>query len=68
MRDEFETGKTLFLIALVILILYALAAVATSVVGIAAAGGTIYGGGSAIKNYIKAFKKNVIDSNQELAE
>lgn len=32
--------------------------------GIAAVGGTVYGGGSAIKNYVSSFKENVIDSNR----
>lgn len=52
----------LFIIAFVIYILIILASI---IVGVAAAGGTIFGGGSAVKNYVYSFKENVIDSNRE---
>lgn len=39
--------------------------VATVIVNVAVAVGTVYGAGSAIKNYISSFKENVIDSNRK---
>lgn len=51
-------------LAIIGVILYILFLLATIIAGVAAAGGTIFGGGSAIKNYILSFKENVIDSNK----
>jgi hypothetical protein len=39
---------------------------AAALAGLAAAGGTLYGGGAAVKNYILSFKENVIDSNRRV--
>lgn len=45
-------------------VIYMLVLLATIIAGVAAAGGTLYGGGYAIKNYVSSFKENVIDSNK----
>lgn len=54
----------LAIVAAVAFIICVIVALVTIIVGIAAAGGTIYGGGYAIKNYVSSFKENVIDSNR----
>lgn len=48
-------------------IVYVIVLLASIIAGVAAAGGTIFGGGSAIKNYFSSFKENVIDSNRSVA-
>lgn len=49
------------------IVVYILIILASIIAGVAAAGGTLFGGGSAIKNYILSFKENVIDSNRASA-
>lgn len=51
-------------LALVAFIVYCIFLIATAIVTVAAAGGTIYGGGTAIKNYFSSFKENIIDENR----
>lgn len=51
-------------LAAVVFIIYVIVVLATAIVGVAAAGGTLFGGCSAIKNYAISFKENVIDSNK----
>ena len=48
----------------IVFIVYIIVILASIIAGIAAAGGTIFGGGSAIKNYFLSFKENVIDDNR----
>lgn len=52
-------------IAIICFIIYVIVLLATIIAGVAAAGGTIFGGGSAIKNYVLSFKESVIDSNKQ---
>lgn len=54
-------------IGLIVLIVYVIVILASIIAGIAAAGGTLFGGGSAIKNYFCSFKENVIDGNRSKA-
>lgn len=55
----------LFIGAVIIgFIIYIAVLLATVIAGVAAAGGTLFGGCSAIKNYALSFKENVIDSNK----
>ncbi len=54
-------------IAIICFVLYIIFWLITIFAGVAAAGGTIFGGGSAIKNYFLSFKENVIDSNRKPA-
>ena len=49
---------------LIYIIVYVFTLIATVAVSVATTGGTIFGGCSAIKNYILSFKENVIDSNK----
>ena len=54
----------LFGIVVVCLIVYVIFLLATIIASVAAVGGTLYGGGYAVKNYFSSFKENVIDSNK----
>lgn len=61
-----------FIIAILIIafmgfIVYCLFMLAMIFAGVAAAGGTLFGGGAAIKNYALSFKENIIDSNRKPA-
>ncbi len=49
----------------VALALYLIVIAATIVGPILAAAGVLWGGGSALKNYIVSFKENVFDSNRK---
>lgn len=51
-------------LAIIAFIVYVIVILASIIAGVAAAGGTIFGGGSAIKNYFSSFKENIIDSNR----
>lgn len=53
-------------LAIILFIVYVAVWVTTVVVNVAAVLGTVYGAGSAIKNYISSFKENVIDSNRKV--
>ena len=50
-------------IAIVIAIIYITVLILSAVATIAAAGGALWGSGTAINNYGKSFKENMIDSN-----
>lgn len=52
------------ILAFFLIIAYVVFLLAAVVVSVAAAGGTLYGGGYAIKNYVSSFKENVVDSNK----
>lgn len=54
-------------VAIIGFIIYLLAMVASVLAGIAGAGGLIWGGGTAVVNYAKSFKENMIDSNKATA-
>lgn len=64
MDDEIGTiiglGIALVAIAFVIYCIVILAGILATVAG---TGGAIWGGGTAIVNYVKSFKENMIDSN-----
>ena len=61
--DEAIIGLVIGL-AIIAFIIYVIVILASIIAGVAAAGGTLFGGGSAIKNYVLSFKENVIDSNK----
>ena len=46
---------------------YFAAILASVIAGIAGAGGLAWGGGTAVVNYAKSFKENMIDSNRATA-
>lgn len=52
-------------LAFILFIVYVIALIATVIINVAVTVGTVYGAGSAIKNYISSFKENVIDSNRK---
>lgn len=51
-------------IVIICFIIYLIVMLAMVIAIVAAAGGMLYGGGYAIKNYFSSFKENVIDSNK----
>jgi len=55
------------LIIAVVAIVYIITLIAAVLAGVAAAGGSLWGGGSALINYGKSFKENMIDSNRATA-
>ena len=56
-------------IAIVVIgfLIYIAAILASVIAGIAGAGGLAWGGGTAVVNYAKSFKENMIDSNRATA-
>jgi uncharacterized membrane protein len=54
-------------IALIAFVIYVIVMIASAVFAIAATSGAVWGGGTAISNYIQAFKKNMIDSNRAVS-
>ena len=56
-----------FVIAIVIFIIYCIIMIASAIAVAAGAGGVLWGGGTAIVNYAKSFKENMIDSNTAAA-
>lgn len=67
-RDGEEAIVGLVIVLAIIgFIIYITIILATVIAGVAAAGGTLFGGCSAIRNYALSFKENVIDSNKSSA-
>jgi len=54
-------------LAIIGFIVYFIVLLAAAIASVAAAGGTLYGGGTAIRNYFSSFKENIIDANRKLA-
>lgn len=54
-------------LAIISVVVYIICLLAMAIAGIAAAGGTIYGGGTAFGNYFSSFKENMIVSNKVAA-
>lgn len=50
-------------IAAVIFVIYCIIMIASVLATIAGGAGVLWGGGTAISNYAKSFKENMIDSN-----
>lgn len=51
-------------LAIIVFVIYCIILLAMVIASIAAAGGTLYGGGTAIGNYFASFKENMIDDNR----
>jgi hypothetical protein len=51
-------------LGIIFLFVYVVTMIAAAVVGVAAAAGSLWGGGWAFINYGKSFKENIIDSNR----
>jgi len=65
MDDDFGAIIGLILgIAAVIFIVYCIIVIASALAMIAGVGGIAWGGGTALVNYGKSFKENMIDSNR----
>ena len=56
-----------FAVAIIVFIVYCIILIASALVAIAGIGGTLWGGGTALVNYIISFKENMIDSNKVYA-
>lgn len=54
-------------LAIVAFVIYCVVLIASALAAVAGVGGTIWGGGTAIVNYCKSFKENMIDSNRVAA-
>lgn len=54
-------------IAAVIFVIYCIVLVAGAIAAVAGTGGVLWGGGTAVVNYSKSFKENMIDSNRAVA-
>ncbi|MGN0180699.1 MAG: hypothetical protein ACI4DY_14860 [Monoglobaceae bacterium] len=55
------------IIAAIALAVYCVVALASVIAVVAGAGGTLWGGSTAVVNYYKSFKENMIDSNKAAA-
>lgn len=65
MDDDFGGIIGLVIIlAIIAFVIYCIIMIASVLAGIAGAGGIAWGGGTAIVNYCKSFKENMIDSNR----
>lgn len=54
-------------IAAIIFVVYVIAMIASVLAAVAGGAGVLWGGGTAIVNYGKSFKENMIDSNAAVA-
>ena len=54
-------------IAAVIFVIYCIVLAAGAIAAVAGTGGVLWGGGTAVVNYSKSFKENMIDSNRAVA-
>ena len=54
-------------IAIIAFIIYCIVLLLSALAAVAGAGGILWGGGTAIVNYGKSFKENMIDSNRAAA-
>ena len=54
-------------LAIIAFVIYCIVLLASAIGAVAAGGGVLWGGGTAIVNYSKSFKENMIDSNRAVA-
>ena len=57
----------LIILAIVAFVIYCIVMLAGIIASVAGAGGLLWGGGTAIANYGKSFKENMVDSNRAAA-
>lgn len=68
MDDDFGGIIGLIIIlAIIAFVIYCIVMIASVLAAVAGAGGLAWGGGTAIFNYGKSFKENMIDSNRVAA-
>ncbi|SHM31679.1 hypothetical protein [Ruminococcus flavefaciens] len=68
--DEDGIGALIGLViilAIVAFVIYCIVMLAGIIASVAGAGGLLWGGGTAIANYGKSFKENMVDSNRATA-
>ena len=53
------------IIVIIVAIVYVISLIAAILAGLAAAGGVVVGGGTAVLNYGRSVKENLIDSNRK---
>lgn len=56
-----------FAIAAIVFVVYVIAMIASVLAAVAGGAGILWGGGTAVVNYGKSFKENMIDSNRVAA-
>lgn len=61
--DDDDYGGIIFLV-IIVFVIYCIVMIASVLAVIAGAGGIAWGGGTAVVNYCKSFKENMIDSNR----
>lgn len=54
-------------VAAIIFVIYCIVLIAGAIAAVAGTGGVLWGGGTAVVNYSKSFKENMIDSNRAVA-
>lgn len=54
----------IIMLAIAAVVIYVIVLLAGAIAAVAGAGGVLWGGGTAIVNYAKSFKENIIDSNR----
>lgn len=65
MDDDFGGIISLVLIlAAIAFVIYCVVMLASIIAAVAGASGALWGGGTAVANYYKSFKENMIDSNK----
>ncbi len=55
------------MLAIIAFVIYCIVMLAGIIASVAGAGGLLWGGGTAIANYGKSFKENMVDSNRATA-
>lgn len=53
-------------VAAVIFVIYCIILLAGAIAAVAGTGGLLWGGGTAVVNYSRSFKENIIDSNRKV--
>ncbi len=67
MDDDIGFIEGILLLAFIGFIVYVIVMIISVLVGIAGTAGLAWGGGTAVVNYYKSFKENIIDSNRTAA-
>lgn len=67
MDDWGEIIVAILAIAVIIFVVYVIVMIASVLAAVAGGAGVLWGGGTAISNYGKSFKENMIDSNRAAA-
>lgn len=56
--------KLILFLAVIALFVYVISLIAAVIAAVVGIGGTVWGGGTAVLNYARSFKENMIDSNR----